>query len=100
MGSFVIDEIVLEGFKDIDGEKLTQSLSQKGFSVGTLLLKYSLKDIGKMLEESAREIYASNEAMLDRLENMRFNRPWFDIKVSESERVRLTISLQPKKRCS
>lgn len=96
---FVIDEIRFDGFESFDLERLKDELKQEGVRPGISFWRFSLNEIGNMLDDAASRIYDSDDLMLERLAEVDMPHPRFGVQVIDSLNVRLTISLNRNHPC-
>lgn len=84
--SFVIDEIELEGFPQIDYNKFNQLLSKKGIKTGTKFLKYNISTI--------RDKIISTIGVIDpkHFKEDPFASTWLTLKTDDNGKVKIIVS--------
>lgn len=88
--AYVIGELALEDFRDIDEETLRSTLGKKGLNPGVPLLRYPLSEIEAMVKDAAQEISLGNPRK-ERKVNEKLHYLSSRVKVIAPGRVKVTI---------
>lgn len=89
--SFVIEEIILEGFTGIDEQMLRGKLRQKGLTAGTPLLLYPSSKIKVLASDIVQEMYQSAPQMQNTIDELLSDLS-LRVTLVAPERVKLVIA--------